>query len=261
VGEREREWKSSPIPSCWFLPSSLPCFDPQMGMVRDMSNILNLRQRFAPRYAAMRMGARAAAGGSAAAAAAAAAANGGAAADDDNSSDEGWEVVEADEVAGTSTAAGGAVKAEGAEGGADGMEAEAAAEARTEVEMEVEEEAPTALGPGPAGKAALLRKRLREEASPKANEGVWARVQQEMQSRGGFQALMPLFPVRSPPPANVRGPGAAVLGEGSLPWDKQDLKLPAMMRKFSRQEVRAAQAQQLQAASKQARTSIDAAAP
>ncbi len=44
-------------------------------------------------------------------------------------------------------------------------------------------------------------------------------------------------------------------------WDERDLKLPAMMRKLNRQEVRAAQAQQPQAASKQARTSIDAAAP
>lgn len=233
-----------------------------MGMVRDMSNILNLRQRFAPRYAAMRMGARGGAGSSAATAANCS----GAVGDDDNSSDDGWEVVEADELAGPSGAggAGGTAKVEEAEGGSGGVKTEG----EMEVEMEVEEEAiasggvgaPAPLGLGPtATKAALLRKRLREEASPKADEGVWARVQQEMQSRGGFQALMPLFPVRSAPAAGGR---AAAAGEGSLPWDKQDFKLPAMMRKFSRQEVRAAQAQQQpQVASKQARTSLDTAAP
>ncbi|KAG2433886.1 hypothetical protein HXX76_008239 [Chlamydomonas incerta] len=132
--------------------------DQKNGMVQDLMGLLGMRERFKPRYTALRAAAKA--------------------------------KQQAVAAAATATAAAG------------GSLAAAVASATAAVAS--------------AKPSAALTKKLREQMVPSTDEGVMARVAQELTHRGGFQPLMPLMPLEP-------GPGL------NIPWDPRDFELRRLM--------------------------------
>ncbi|GAX74824.1 hypothetical protein CEUSTIGMA_g2271.t1 [Chlamydomonas eustigma] len=84
----------------------------------------------------------------------------------------------------------------------------------------------------PADRIDHLRRQLREEMAPTTDKVVWFRVRQELQQLGGFQPLMPMFPMKSKSDQNVSG--------HNMPWKDRDNELVSMLGKTARLNKRAA---------------------
>jgi len=212
------------------------------GMVRDMVALLRMRDRFSPRYSWMRIVKRGAAPPAATSGAEATARAGNRSSDEsvdggkdgvlgssgdngvahENTSTSGSAATDdssAAECAAANNAAGAAAAGAGAVPAAGGSVAGPLA---------------AGTGRGVTAAAANLQTRLLEQLVPRSDASVWAVVQQELQHAGGFQPLMPLFPIGR----------SALVSDGSfaIPWHARDLEMPAMMRRVRRKQARAGQA-------------------
>ena len=229
----------------------------QTGMVEDMVKILNLQQRFAPRYTAMRLALakRQSAAAAAASAGSSVTAAGGVAAASEESSDDGGgspedgddrdDAAEVDDARVMDQGAAVVAPAEGGGSGGSptensGSEANNNAAGSAEEAARVGQAAASAAASSAAQVAAVrLRKRLREEMSPTTDVAVWSRVRQELDLRGGFQPLMPLFP------GVKRGVGAAgvsavaAAAARGIHWGERDFEMPTLMGKMARIAKRA----------------------
>lgn len=219
----------------------------QMGMVRDMVSILNVRERFTPRYAAMRLAM--AKQGMVSTAASANHASSSEAEDcvmeDAASDDEGQGMDGVTRRARTAAASEADGDGEASTGGASvcannaagSVQATAAAAVVGTGDSVGSSQAAAAEAQTSAARTALMRKRLREQMSPTGDAAVWRRVQQELQQRGDFQPLMSLFPVakrRSATAPTVPGPVRASpsVEGGGVSWDARDLDMSAFMSKL-----------------------------
>ena len=233
-------------------------------MVQDMVKILNLGQRFAPRYAAMRL------------AAAARKQSGGPAAtgstnivvdeeeDDNKDTDDDLAAAAVDQEAGTSTGSrilslardGGRPLSAAVDGGSASEGNNAAGEEGEASEGDnrrrLQQPSVSALrgsadkvGPGPSSApvaqdialAQRIRKRLRDQMSPTTDAAVWLKVRQELAQRGSFEPLMSMFPGvvqkrKSEPSVSEGNEGRGV------PWSDRDREMRSLVGHLSRAENR-----------------------
>ena len=229
------------------------CLSPQLQseMVVDMVRILGLKQRFAPRYTAMKL--------AAAQAKSAAPGRGGpplASADDevddgDGTSEDGVRAgpgLDVDDSDASVQAA--KMSSDGALSTAEGSGSEVANNAVGGASSSgrpgnricsvggAAGEGGTASMADVDGASAVektetgfvqLRKRLREGMVPTSDVATWTRVRHELTDRGGFQPLMPWFSgVRDVENANGN----------VIPWGDRDREMPSLMGKISRQAKR-----------------------
>ena len=230
------------------------CLPPQLQseMVVDMVRILGLKQRFAPRYAALKLAAAQAKSVAPGRGAPPQASAGDEVDDDDGTSEDGVRAGPGLDVDDASDASVQAAKrsSDGALSTAEGSGSEVANNAMGGASSSGRPGNRICSGDGAAGEGGTasmadvdgasaveksetglvqLRKRLREGMVPTSDVATWTRVRHELTDRGGFQPLMPWFSgVRDLENANGN----------VIPWGDRDREMPSLMGKISRQAKR-----------------------